>query len=103
MVPRHLFLQMLLLNKEAAGKIIFEMEINMKDKYTKAQRILAIIGIVVLVALYITALVASFFNSPVAQGILYTALFCTFFIPILIYLMQFLSGKHSSSGEDLSE
>lgn len=65
----------------------------MKSKYTKKQRILAIIGIVLLVGLYIAALIASFFKSPTAQGFLYSALFCTFFIPIVIYLFQFFSGK----------
>ncbi len=72
----------------------------MKSKYTKKQRILAIIGIVLLVGLYIAALIASFFKSPTAQGFLYSALFCTFFIPILIYLFQCLSGKTRHSNED---
>ena len=82
----------------------------MKSKYTKKQRILAIIGIVLLVGLYIAALIASFFKSPTAQGFLYSALFCTFFIPIVIYLLQFFAGKtrpsdddDSSSGKHLSK
>lgn len=69
----------------------------MKSKYTKAQRILALAGIILLVALYLIALIASFFKSPLAQGILYSAVFCTFFIPIVIYLLQFLSGKRNDS------
>ncbi len=72
----------------------------MKSKYTKKQRILAIIGIVLLVGLYIAALIASFFKSPTAQGFLYSALFCTFFIPVLIYLFQFFSGKTRPPKED---
>ena len=90
---------MLLLNS-----LINHGEIIMKSKYTKTQRILAIIGIVLLVGLYVAALIASFFKSPTAQGFLYSALFCTFFIPILIYLLQFFSGKHfPSSGKDSSD
>ncbi len=72
----------------------------MKSKYTKKQRILAIIGIVLLVGLYIAALIASFFKSPTAQGFLYSALFCTFFIPVLIYLFQFFSKKTRPPKED---
>ena len=65
----------------------------MKSKYTKKQRVLAILGI-------IAALIASFFNSPTAQGFLCSALFCTFFIPIVIYLLQFFAKKNSSSPDD---
>ena len=38
----------------------------MKSKYTKKQRVLAILGIILLVGLYLAALIASFFNSPTA-------------------------------------
>ena len=50
----------------------------MKSKYTKKQRVLAILGIILLVGLYLAALIASFFNSPTAQGFLCSALFCTY-------------------------
>ncbi len=72
----------------------------MKSKYTKKQRILAIIGIVLLVGLYIAALIASFFQCPTAQGFLYSALFCTFFVPIVIYLLQFFARKNSDRQQD---
>lgn len=75
----------------------------MKSKYTKKQRILAIIGIVLLVGLYIAALIASFFQSPTAQGFLYSALFCTFFVPIVIYLLQFFARKNSDKSDDLDD
>ena len=68
----------------------------MKSKYTKKQRVLAILGIILLVGLYL----AAFFNSPTAQGFLCSALFCTFFIPIVIYLLQFFAKKNSSSPHD---
>ena len=57
----------------------------MKSKYTKKQRVLAILGIILLVGLYLAALIASF---------------CTFFIPIVIYLLQFFAKKNSSSPDD---
>ena len=69
----------------------------MKSKYTKKQRVLAILGIILLVGLYLAALIASFFNSPTAQGFLCSA---TFFIPIVIYLLQFFAKKNSSSPDD---
>lgn len=75
----------------------------MNSKYTKTQRILALLGIIVMVALYLAALIASFFRSPLADGILSSALFCTFFIPIIIYLFQILAKNRKqddSSFED---
>ena len=72
----------------------------MKSKYTKKQRVLAILGIILLVGLYLAALIASFFNSPTAQGFLCSALFCTFFIPIGIYLLLIFAKKNSSSPDD---
>ena len=54
-------------------------------KYTKPQRIAAIIGIVIIAALYIAALVCSLIDHPLAKSILYSALFSTIVIPVLIH------------------
>ena len=72
----------------------------MKSKYTKKQRVLAILGIILLVGLYLAALFGSFFNIPYSHGFLWIAFFCTFFIPIVIYLLQFFAKKNSSSPDD---
>ena len=55
----------------------------MKSKYTKKQRVLAILGIILLVGLYLAALIASFFNSPTAQG----------FILYILYPNRYLSSS----------
>lgn len=78
-----------------------ERQANMKsNKYTKTQQILAIAGIILLVGLYVTALISSFFKSELATSILYAALFCTFVIPVVIYLFQFFTGKHAGNDKD---
>ena len=71
-----------------------------KSRYTKTQRILAVIGIVLLVALYVTAVVASLFRSPLARSILMSAVFCTVAVPVIIYLFQYFIGKRKTSGDD---
>ncbi len=64
---------------------------------TKGQRILALIGVVILAALYLTALISSFFDSDFARSMLMAALFCTIVIPAMIYLfgrtLAWFSGK----------
>ena len=68
-------------------------------KYTRTQRILAVIGIVLLVALYLTALVAAFVrNSALATQVLTAALFCTVAVPVIIWLFQFFIRK--TGGKD---
>ena len=65
----------------------------MKSKYTKKQRVLAILGIILLVGLYLAALIASFFNSPTAQGFLCSVYSVHSFIPLLS-IFSFLQRKN---------
>ena len=51
----------------------------------KAQRILALIGIIVLVGLYITTFVASIINTEFSQQLFTASLYCTVIIPIMLY------------------
>ncbi len=60
----------------------------MKSKYTKKQRVLAILGIILLVGLYLAALIASFFSSPTAQGF-----FMQCFILYILYPNRYLSSS----------
>ena len=74
----------------------------MKKQYTKAQRILAIIGIVLLVSLYVSALVVAFLRqTELTKQLLAAALFCTVAIPVIIWLFQFFIGK--TKKPDLTE
>ena len=56
----------------------------MKNKRT---RILAIAGIVLLLALYAATMIFALMDSPTAKGLFMGSLFCTFAIPILLYAM----------------
>ena len=61
-------------------------------KHTKPQRIAAIIGIIIIVALYLTALICSLIEHPLAKSILYSALFSTIVIPALIHLFCWITS-----------
>ncbi len=51
----------------------------------KTKQILAWIGIVILVGMYVCALVFSFMDSPMAQTLFRAAIAATFIVPVLLY------------------
>ena len=51
----------------------------------KGKRILAIIGIVILVGMYVTTLIASIIQTEFAQSLFFASLYCTFIVPVVIY------------------
>lgn len=57
----------------------------MSEKRKKLRQVSAIVGIVALAAMYLTALICAFINHPLAEGIMWAAIFCTVVIPVLIY------------------
>ena len=63
-----------------------EKETNLK----KVKRILAIIGIVLLLGLYGATLITSFMASPAANALFIASLVCTGFIPVAIYIFILL-------------
>jgi len=63
-----------------------EKETNLK----KVKRILAIIGIVLLLGLYGATLITSFMASPAANALFIASLVCTGFIPVAIYIFIWL-------------
>lgn len=67
------------------------------------KRVLAIGMIIVLVAMYIWAFIASFMTSPNAKGIFNAAIFCTVFFPVLLYVYmwtaKWLKGRGTDKGE----
>lgn len=58
----------------------------------KIKRILAIVAVIILVALYIATLLAAIFESDYSDGLFKASLITTIIVPILIYGMQ-LAGK----------
>lgn len=61
----------------------------MEQKTSKVARIAAIIGIIILVALYLTALVFAIIDHPLSTPIIMSAIFCTFAIPIMIFALSY--------------
>ena len=59
-----------------------------EEKFKKVRQIAAIVGIVLLVGMYIVAIVAALGKSENAQAIFKLALYCTFVVPVIIYLLQ---------------
>ena len=57
------------------------MEVTMKN----AKRILALTGVILLVAMYVLTLIFSLFKSPLANMLFRASFMCTFIIPIFIY------------------
>jgi hypothetical protein len=51
----------------------------------KAKRIAAIVGIVLIVAMYIVTLISSFFVTKYTNALFIASLFATFVVPVLIY------------------
>ena len=49
------------------------------------KRVLAIIGIILLVGLYASTLVLALIGSPFSRQCLMAAIYCTIILPILIY------------------
>lgn len=56
----------------------------------KSKRILAIIGIVLLVGLYVVSLISSFFATEASATLFKVSIFCTIVIPLLIYAYMML-------------
>lgn len=51
----------------------------------KVKRILALIAVVILIALYITTIVLSFFKSETAHAWFMASLYTTIALPVIIY------------------
>lgn len=49
------------------------------------KRILAIIGIVILLGLYVTTFISAFFVTEASAALFKTSVFCTIAIPLLLY------------------
>lgn len=54
-------------------------------KKNKARRIMAIVGIMILISLYVVTLVAAIMNKPYADKFFIASLYSSIIIPVLIY------------------
>ncbi|MFA9462980.1 MAG: hypothetical protein ACERKN_01690 [Velocimicrobium sp.] len=56
-----------------------------KEKRPKGQRVLAMIGVVFLLALYVITLISAIFTTPATKGLFMACIFSTVAIPVMIY------------------
>jgi len=54
------------------------------------KRVLALIGVVLLLAMYIVTFVLAMMNNPATDGLFKAAIFCTLTVPILLYGYQLI-------------
>lgn len=70
----------------------------------KMKRILALIGIILLVGLYVISFIASIFNTSFSHNLFTASLYCTFIVPIMIYgytlVYKVLKGKKDQKQEE---
>lgn len=67
------------------------------------KRVGAIIAIFLLVSMYITALVCALIGSEFATSMLQASVFCTIFIPVLLYAYLFLTKAIHKDNDFLTE
>ena len=58
----------------------------------KAKQILAILGIIILVGIYLASLIFALIDHPLKSSLLQASLYATVVIPVLIYAFLFI-GK----------
>lgn len=73
----------------------------------KIKRLLAIIGILLLVSLYVITLVLALTDDPNTMAVFRASLYCTFLIPVLIWAYTFiyklLKNNYGSDSSDSTE
>ncbi len=64
----------------------------------KLKRIAAVIGVVLLVAMYAAAFISAALNRPDSGRLLMAAVVCTVFIPVLIHLLMMMNNVRKGKG-----
>lgn len=64
-----------------------------RSKYSKGQRVLALIGVILLVCLFLCALIFSFIKTEWAATAAKGCIGCAIVVPILIWVNLWLFGK----------
>lgn len=67
------------------------------------KRILALVGVILLVLMYASTLIFAFIDSSTSQGLLKASIACTIFVPVLLYayiLFYRLSHKDDSDSDE---
>jgi len=66
------------------------MKTEKKSGTDPVRRILAWVGIILLLAMYVVTFVAAIFSSPSANGLFLASLTLTLVVPVAIYVFQWL-------------
>lgn len=80
---------------------------DIKEKETdmnKMKRILALIGVIVLIGIYVTTLISAIFTTPATSGLWKASIFCTIAVPVLLYaymLIYKVLKKHREDQDNL--
>lgn len=67
----------------------------------KAKRILALIGVILLVGMYLSTMVFALMKSPAAKGLLMGSIYCTIAVPVLLYAMTLISRRLKDKNREM--
>ena len=70
---------------------------NKKASWT-ARRIVALLGIILLLGLYVAAFIFALMDSPLAKGLLMASIYCTIVVPILLFAMIYIARALQGKG-----
>jgi len=74
-----------------------------KGTRPKGQRILAIVGVVLLVALYVITLLSAIFTTPATKGLFMACIFSTVAIPVMLYGYILVYRALKNKSNDLNQ
>lgn len=74
----------------------------MNKKNSKLKRIVALIGVVILFALYLITLVAAITAKPYANRLFVASVFCSLAVPVLIYGILLVSKVFGKKEGEMS-
>ena len=69
----------------------------------KSKRIMALIGAILLVLLYVSTLIFAFIDSVVSQKLLMAAIAATILLPVLLYIYTLFSRTSQTYDSDSNE
>lgn len=69
----------------------------------KSKRIMALIGAILLVLLYVSTLIFAFIDSVVSQKLLMAAIATTILLPVLLYIYSLFSRISHTDDSDSNE
>lgn len=69
----------------------------------KAKRILALIGVILLLAMYGSTMVFALMDDPAAQNLLMGSIYCTIAVPVLLYAMTLVTRRLKDKNREIQK